>query len=276
MSRKVLLLALAAAMVAPLAQAHDSLATVNSSVRLFAGAHHLDYTEYDPGTATKDGILDTEKGAQQLLGANVSWQFVSGPLKNVFVQVDARHAHGKTKYDGYLQSQSTPELIPYTFDNVKAVTTETAVKLGYAFSVDQGRGQLTPYVAHGTYRWQRNSSASPYGYREDYRHNYVAFGTKWQYQFAPKWTFELDGAVGRTRKAGLDIPDWGLNFDLGSSEIATLNLALTQKLTDRIDVRYALEGSRFGYGKSIVKSGFMEPESDSNTANLTVGLGYRF
>jgi hypothetical protein len=248
-------------------------------MRVFVGGHHLDYTEYDPGDLVESGILDTEKGAQQLLGGSFGWQFTRGPLKNIVVQADARHAHGKTRYDGHLQwrnAEGEVELSPYSFDGVKAVTTETAVKVGYAFIVDQGRGQLVPYLAHGTYRWQRNSRASEYGYREDYRHDYFAIGAKWQSQFARNWTFELDAAAGHTRKAALAIPDFDTNFELGASDMGLLHLSLTQRLTDRLDLRYGIEAKRFGYGKSEVKNGMLEPESDTNTTDLTVGLGYRF
>lgn len=276
MTRKLPIVALSAVFLAPMAQAQDSMASVNSSVRIFAGAHHLDYVERDEDKLTSDGILDAEKGAQPLVGATIGWQFADGPLKNAFVQVDARQARGKTKYKGYLQTSHTPDLVPYNFDDVKAVTTETTVKLGYALVLNGGREQVTPYVAHGTYRWERNSSASPYGYREDYRHNVVALGAKYQSRFAPTWTFEADGSVGRTYKAGLDVPEFGLNFDLGPTTTSALQLGLVQRLSTCMDVRYGFEAKRFGYGKSETKGGFHEPKSDSVVMNATVGIGYRF
>lgn len=276
MNRKFLLVALSAVFLAPIAQAQDSLASVNSSVRIFAGAHHLDYVEHDEDKLTSDGILDSEKGAQPMVGATVGWQFADGPLKNAFVQVDMRQAHGQTKYKGYLQTSHTPDLIPYNFDDVKAVTTETTVKLGYALVLNEGNEQVTPYVAHGTYRWERNSSASPYGYREDYRHNVVSLGVKYQSRLSPTLTFELDGSAGRTYKAALDVSEFDVNFDLGPTTTGTVQLGLVHRLSTQIDMRYGFEATRFGYGKSEQKSGFHEPKSDSVVMNATVGLGYRF
>lgn len=276
MTRKLFLVALSAALLAPMAQAQDSMASINSSVRIFAGAHHLDYVEHDEDNRTPDGIFDSEKGAQPLAGASIGWQFVAGPLKNVVVQVDVRQASGKTKYQGYLQTSHSPDLIPYRFDDVKAVTTETTVKLGYALVFNDGHEQVAPYMAHGTYRWLRDSSASPYGYREDYRHNVVALGAKYQSHFARTLTFEVDGSVGRTYKAGLDVPGMDLNFDLGPTTTSTVQLGLVHRLATRIDMRYGFEATRFGYGKSESKGGFHEPRSTSVVMNATAGLGYRF
>lgn len=276
MSRNFVLVAIAATLLAPSAFAQSSLAAINSSLRLSAGIHHLDYCEHDDSRLTSDGILDTEKGAQAQPGVALGWQFAGGPLKNVFTEVDARRARGTTSYRGYLQTSHSPDLIPYAFDGTRVLTTETTAKLGYAVGLGGGREQLTPYLAYSTYRWKRDTSASAFGYREDYRHDAVAVGVKYQTALNRALAFEFDGAVGRTRQASMRLSALGATFGLGASTMSSARLGLVQRLSTHFDMRYGLEVVRFGYGQSAVDGGILEPRSTSVISSATVGVGYRF
>jgi hypothetical protein len=273
--KKQFSLALALACLATTAaHAAPSTAALNNEVRVYAGANVLDYKEYDSFNVTKDGILDSEKGTQPVMGLSLSLQGRTGPLKNVFLQVDASRTSGTTRYKGYLQGGA--ELIPYENDGTVSKTTDISAKLGYALVFNGGREQITPYVAVGTHKWLRDSSGDQYGYREDYSHKFAGIGAKWQVALTPSWALESDVMAGRTSNAKMVLPAMDTTLELGSKSVTSIQVAAIHNLGARMHGHYGVEYNTFAYGISPAVNGVLEPDSKSHIVRVTFGLGYGF
>ena len=80
----------------------------NRYVALNVGQQQQNYRELDTQGLTTNGILNTETGRQQHLGAAISYQATSGWL----LGFDAQRQTGATAYSGYLQA-GNGSLSPY-------------------------------------------------------------------------------------------------------------------------------------------------------------------
>ena len=102
----------------------------NRYVALNVGQQQQNYRELDTQGITTNGILNTETGRQQHLGAAISYQATSGWL----LGFDAQRQTGATAYNGYLQA-GNGSLSPYAA-RTGNVATQYSAYVGYGLNVN--------------------------------------------------------------------------------------------------------------------------------------------
>ena len=117
----------------------------NRYVVLNVGQQQQNYRELDSQGLTTNGILNTETGRQQHLGAAISWQTTSGWL----LGLDAQRQTGATAYSGYLQA-GNGSLSPYAA-RTGNVATQYSAYVGYGLNVNTwdampSNPQITPLL----------------------------------------------------------------------------------------------------------------------------------
>ncbi len=161
--------------MAQAATSTNPILAANNEIGLAATGTLMNYQEHFSPAQTH-GKSDTESGWMPGFAVNYSLMgdyFRS--LPNLYFDVHYDYASGGLHYQGFLQKPGLPNI--QSTEN--ATTQRVLARLGMGFPVGQ-RMLLTPYVAGGYQRWNRNLSATQ---EEVYHAELVGAGLR--YQFAP-------------------------------------------------------------------------------------------
>ncbi len=257
----------------------NPILAANNEIGVAATGTLMNYQEHFSPAQTH-GKSDTESGWMPGFAVNYSLMgdyFRS--LPNLYFDVHYDYASGGLHYQGFLQKPG----LPNSQSTENATTQRVLARLGMGFPVGQ-RMLLTPYVAGGYQRWNRNLSAMQ---EEVYHAELVGAGLR--YQFAPMSRLVLSANVeGLAVIGGGMTPSGNLFADqLGS---APFGASGEEKLA--VDVDYRLSGpwhvfgglnfTHFNYTGGDLNSplaihlGSFEPPSSTNLLGMDLGLAYAF
>lgn len=264
---------IALSMGSQFAVAGDAIRAANNQITLSSGIQKMDYRELDQTGLTGTDTLDTEKGNQSGVALSISVQG-DALIPDGFLQVEGAYFKGKTNYDGYLQSGST--LTPYkTTSDLE--TTDVAVKLGKGFTFGNRREfQATPYATVGSYRWIRDSSSDPYGYKETYKHAYAGGGLMFQVELNQRTVVKADYMISRMINPKMDSDLNGATYNLGKSNIQQFTVGLDYAVNRQLHVSAEYRNMQFKYGESPTVSGYYEPASETRRDLFFIGAGMAF
>jgi opacity protein-like surface antigen len=261
------------------AQSASTWPAHNRYLAIHLGQQQQNYRELDTQGLTGNGILNTETGNQQHLGAAISYQTTSGWLFGL----DAQRQTGATAYSGYLQA-GNGSLSPYAASTGN-VSTQYSVQIGYGlnastWSAMPSTWQVTPLLQLAQHQWQRNLAQ----YSEDYRHTSTAGGLRAQWQMQPGTVLEAQALLGRTQSATVSVPAFGFETTQNGGSYQQWHLGITQDLGAAtghallngwaIAARYA--ASQYSHGASDMVNGLQAPPSEHKPSVWTLGLQNQF
>lgn len=240
----------------------------NNQLGLQITTLNMDYAEKDDTGV----LLDTEKGP--VSGTTV---FFTGmrTRANVYFQGQYSRNDGKTNYVGGLIG---PPPTPYG----SIITTSAATITNYSFRLGKGfelannymstnATILTPYIELGRQEWYRGVNAG-----ETYYHNAYGVGLLWQLSPAgSNLVISVNGLVGKTFGAYIDVTGY-FSGALGNSTLYKGGINLDYALSKVLHLNGGVDYVRFGYGKSDVYSGYLEPDSTSSNLFYKAGIGISF
>lgn len=267
-------LIIAALTMAGSAAAQTTIESSNRQLAFAVGRQHVDYVEYDNYGVTSNGTLDSEKGSQPAFSASYTWQGDAGSVSDLYVDVAAAYAKGKSNYDGYLQNFKTGALTPYQ-SRTHVSTTDFRARIGKGFGINGGAIKLTPYLAYAYHEWERDSSSDQYGYLEVYDHQSLSAGLLAQFALGQRMVASVDYSYGRTFDAQMQV-EHSTTFTLGAKPVSTLGVGLDYALSKTLHLSGRYGETRFKYGESNVIGGFLEPNSKTTLKNAYLGLGFAF
>ncbi|WP_436396301.1 hypothetical protein ACSDBR_07245 [Acidithiobacillus ferriphilus] len=220
--------------MAQAATSTNPILAANNEIGLAATGTLMNYQEHFSPAQTH-GKSDTESGWMPGFAVNYSLMgdyFRS--LPNLYFDVHYDYASGGLHYQGFLQKPGLPNI--QSTEN--ATTQHVLARLGMGFTVGQ-RMLLTPYVAGGYQRWNRNLSATQ---EEVYHAELVGAGLR--YQLAPMSRLVLSANLeGLAVVGGGMTPSGNLIADhLGNAPFGTSG---EEKLA--VDVDYRLSGLAYAF-----------------------------
>ena len=257
----------------------NPLLVANNEIGVAATGTLMNYQEHFSPAQTH-GKSDTESGWMPGFAVNYSLMgdyFHS--LPNLFFDVHYDYASGGLHYQGFLQKPGLPNV--QSTEN--ATTQHVLARLGMGFTVGQ-RMLLTPYVAGGYQRWNRNLSATQ---EEVYHAELVGAGLR--YQFAPMSRLVLSANVeglavvgGAMTPSGTPLADHlgTAPFETSGEEKIAVNA--DYQLSGPWHVFGGLSFTHFNYTGGHLNSplaaqlGSFEPPSSTNLLGMDLGLAYAF
>lgn len=257
------------------AYANDAIKNANNQLSVNIGAHDLSYHEIDNHGQVESGYLNSENGKQPVVKVAYTTQRDIFGINDIYLTASASIAHGDTDYDGYLQGGA--KLIPFK-NTTRSTTNDLNVRLGKGFTFVEAPGlQITPFIGAGYQLWVRDMLGE-YGYKEDYSHISYEAGVLAQFAVTPTIVVSADVGFGKTGNAKMTAYlDEDVKFKLGKDNKTTIGVGVDYAFTPKIHFNAGYRMTKFGYGESpVVMNAYLEPESDSKTQELTVGVGFRF
>jgi opacity protein-like surface antigen len=258
-----------APLVAPPTCAVNDIVRANNQIAVDAVQHWSDYLEFNPANGS---AFDTEKGSGVPgVGVHGSAMGDWGGICHLYVYGEVYWVKGHTAY----WASGGPVTTNVDGDEVW----HGDLRIGKGF--DWGNNaMLTPYFGAGAHEWNRDLSG-PFGYHEDYKHEYVGAGLLFQYTFYPRVVFSWWGLVGTTvdpnmttsRNGGAAINPF--TYQLGTSPIEMVGGSLDWAFADHFHVSASVEGTHYKYIQSPpAPDGSLEPTSRTYSATIKLGLGY--
>lgn len=236
---------------------------------------NLDYTETGNGyDGTPVGTLDTENG--DVYGFNLTYSSLANWfLGNDYLSLQYGQNHGNTDYVG--------QYLPLTSVNNYGQATATSSAKTIDYSLRYGKGfvlggkvMAIPYLEVGSHQWDRGVNEG-----ETYKHSYYGVGAMLQFSPANQLVLTINGLVGKTHSANIDVAG-ALPFysDLGSSTLTRIGASLDYAFTKRIHGMVGFDYTDYKYGMSQpVQIGIhtvWEPDSETKKTMYRVGIGYAF
>ncbi len=277
--KKLLLAALATAVLRGMANAHDVQA---GSLRdnLSASYQLMDLHYAEPSdtcalavctNAPEASYFDRESGyinGFRLSASGLMWK------DRIYGHVDYERASGYILYRGFTQS-GTP--IPNGVSG--AVISDYAARLGAAFA--SGDFVAVPFVEYGHHAWHRILGAgTAQSYTEDYRHDYVGLGALLQVEFTAALAASIYAMAGQTVNPTITVPALGFAQSLGSSALVKVGATVDVRLSRAMGLYAGVRYTRFSYGQSAPQQSgglvIMEPQSDTVIASYEGGLRFFF
>jgi len=242
----------------------------NSGLILGYTQTHQSYTEFPP-TAGLPNPMDSQTGT--VPGIELGYQSQEAHMGwGVAVNVNK----GTTTYNGYRQNVQTGALTPATVQTMNAWGGVHGW-LDYGFAPSAAPNlSFAPGILVGIHSWDRNNSANPGGYSENYNGDYAAVRLLTQYALGPVvWGLTTD--VGRTLKSQMDSGLDGGTYILGNGPWTRLGLKVTYNLFAGASVFVSYSRTTFTYGQSSVHAdGYREPSSKTVNNATEAGLDARF
>lgn len=251
----------------------------NRYVAIYLGQKQQNYRELDTQGLTSNGILNTETGSQQHLGADISYQTTKGWLFGL----DAQRQTGATTYSGYLQA-GNGSLSPYAASTGN-VSTQYSVHIGYALNADTWRAmpntwQVTPLLQLAQHQWQRNLVQ----YSETYSFSSHAWGALVQWQAQAGTVLEVQFFTGYTQPAQVSAPALGFAATQAGGSLSEWRIGVTQDLQTltgsdtlaswRVVARYTQ--SQYAHGLSPIVNGLQAPPNQHQPGTWVLGVQKQF
>jgi hypothetical protein len=241
----------------------------DNAIELDVGAGRNRY-----GETVNNATFDTEDGWMPSFAVSGTALLTSKKysfLNDLYLNLDGGVTSGNSTYDGGLQF-SNGTTIPYNNQTTHTSIYTLSGQIGHAFFVTDNF-VVIPLLDLGFRYWDRNFKGTG-GYQENYRHGQILGGALLQFSPFQKWVFSLTGEVGSTFGGGLNLPDYGLNFDLGSTTIWKAKAKAGYFFTDKLEATATVQFDGFGYGQSQKINGAYEPDSYTHEITTLIGVGY--
>lgn len=224
---------------------NPSILSVNRSLSLGYLEDRLYYIEPDNGT-TGSGYLDYERGKQK--GGRISGSYMTAD-SHLYIEVQWSGSEGRVGYTGYLQ---TVPPTPVTGTS-RATTQEPLIKFGKGFDLGS-RVMATPYLGVGWRYWLRELGVGTVGdYNESYSFFYGLAGGMIQFSPVDRLVLGVDGGIGRTFHAQINVPDFGLDdAPLGSKPIVKAGADLDFRVADFLHLFVSADYMHVQFGQSPV------------------------
>lgn len=255
--------------------------SVNNQIGLAFKDLYQNYGEHN-----STGYLDREYGYIPGGGLFVTKLFNHAIYTNINVDVYS----GSTTYEGHFQ---TGEYVKSHGDNF---IFNPEARVGYYIPI-QSDTSITPYLALGYYRWQRDGGTTTVPFdgdeftiaamSETYQNWYAGPGFLLQHELNNQWVVSFDAMVGTTFNStmatAIPVPtddsaiSLGMNFNLGSRPYYNLGVGANYFFDKNVQVLAKVNYRQFGYGASSTNAlGVMEPESKTHQTIFTLGVAYSF
>ena len=135
-----------------------------------------------------------------------------------------------------------------------------------------------PYLEIGSHEWDRGVNDG-----ETYKHSYYGVGAMIQFSPVDKLVMTLDGMIGRTHSASIDVssaPNFaGLPIyegSLGNFQLSRFGATADYAFTKHIHGMIGADYTSYKYGMSPPHYGIWEPDSKTEMTMYRVGIGYVF
>ncbi|MHB8252113.1 MAG: hypothetical protein ACYDEV_00075 [Acidiferrobacter sp.] len=231
---------------------------------------HQSYTEFPP-TAGLPNPLDTQTGT--VPGIEIGYQKQDA---HIGWGVTLNENRGHTTYNGYTQNSVTGVLTPDTAQTMNAWGDINGwFDVGFAPSATPNLSFM-PGLLVGLHSWDRNNSANPGGYSENYNGYYAAVRLLTQYAIGPV-VFGLTTDAGRTLRSQMNSGLDGETYILGNGPWTRLGFKVTYNMFSAMSVFVSYSRTTFSYGQSSVHAdGYMEPNSKTVNNATEAGLDIHF
>lgn len=251
----------------------SDIVKANNQVVLGVSGGYVDYLE---SSGTKP--LDSERGWQPglSLSGSIMADFV---VPDLYLYGHLSWERGYTDYVGSFIGGNYGDLRQR--DNAEIFNED--LRIGKGFELSDAL-MLTPYLGLGARQWRRDIAGAG-GYREDYSHGYVGGGLLTQYSPAPGWVLSISGLVGSTFSSSMKTTaTFGgaaitpQTYKLGNSVIYMAGISIDREITSAVHASLSVDYTNFSYGRSAVSpiDSTFEPDSQTSTVALKVGLGFAF
>jgi len=237
----------------------------------------VNYLKMDYVETSKEGkFLDSEKSEYKDIGGfNLSYTKHLTTLKQekqlTSLELSLRYFKGDTKYDGFLQSTITGQIIsPYkTLTNNEIIEPKIRIKqTAYSSNYD-----ASIFVSYGYRQWERVITG-PYGLKEIYDWQYYDVGISGTF-YDGSWDIGFEIAYQEAIKPKMKAYiKGGLNFDLGDTKGYYYKIPLGYNFNKNWRLETFYEYNQWKIKASNVVSGFYEP--DSTTKNKIIGFNISF
>lgn len=244
----------------------------NSGLILGFTETHQSYTEYPPAGSGAPNPLDTQTGT--VPGIEIGYQKQDA---HIGWGVALNENKGNTTYNGYTENLQTLVLTPAT-EQTKNAWGSVRGWFDYGFAPSAVPNlSFVPGILVGLHSWDRNNSANPGGYSENYNGYYAAVRLLTQYALGPI-VLGLTTDVGHTFRSQVDgVPGSNGPTTLGNSPWIRLGLKVAYNMFSAASVFVSYSRTTFRYGQSAVNSsGYLEPNSRTVNDAAEAGVNIHF
>lgn len=200
-------------------------------------------------------------------------------VDNLYMRGEFSYSNDRTGYRGSFTG------LPSDYGTVKqthhAETIDFDFRIGKGFSFGPNV-MVTPFIGAGSHYWDRDSSKSEGGSREEYSHGYAGGGLLVQFVPFDRFVVSTNGFVGSTFESFLNVtktPVGQIPFsvNLGNSLIYKLGIGGDYALTDHLHLTAGFDYTHFEYREGVnFAANAKEPDSRTSDMRFKVGLGYSF